>query len=1431
MRLGDIVAFRRDLLFNGAVQIGWLETDPGLAEKAAEHFAFHGPSYHGAARDIVRDDTLQLIDTASFTLDILERATGAKADEPFALAIAGYGTGKSHLGVTMASLFGAPSSAVATKITANLSSADKEIADKVREILRQLDQPFLVVAINGMRDFDLTAEIVRQVMLVLRERGLDTSALEDLRPRFRQAINFVESFFEPLQAEFHEVFAGARGPADVVERLKNHDEEAFRLVNEIYERKLGYSIRAAGQESLHEFLRVAGETYCGSGRPFAGILIIFDEFGRYLEFAVQRPHISGPGALQQLFESVQANVGRVFLLAFIQYELRAYVSRVAPELRDDLQRYVTRYDAVRKVRLSTNLETLIANLLEKKDPTALAKHVAAQTESTDTIRDYMARWFPDLRNHAVWSNKDTFDKIIREGCWPLHPLSTWVLYRLASVGRSLQQRSALSLLADAFDAFRDAEVATGFTLAPVDLCNDALIDEFLASERYGQQGASAQAYRSVLAKYEHELTTDEVRVLKAILLMNKVAIKLVSTDEWWRAAALFSGQSIERATNSVRSLESDKGALIWNEAFHQYEIVSDAVPRAQFLAIVADKVSHIASALRGQLFSQNFAKWFPQHSSFLTDFGARNNITTKEWNYTVSFADVSLLENQIRLAWRNWTEARGVDDYKGQLIYCYVGPESDLAAVRARAVAQLRSCLEQGNHDWALGAPIAIMLLHDEDGSFGAKVAEYRVLQEPLDDGSAHRYANFILDRQAGVREDLLNQFEVLRRQRQMVFGTGQELRFSTLSSALTQLFETVYPFRIPFPFDGFSTAAGNAATDCQLFTRQLFLCHFDREWISAQPKRQKNRAHQVLVESWGVLDSAGSVRTRPADEAVRRLIDLLESWLIPGDEAESHQPMNLGKAVRTLCSPPYGCNIASAGLVLSLFVCMCQKDKLEFRLAGESISVENWLSSALSRNFLDLSVLDNSTVVAVSETVRSEWASLLDDWDLETTHSGKIEYLRKARELGRRIQVPQALYYRYQNLSLRADEAVRALRSYEKRLNDAVDRLEAGSEKDDAGLISWAAAELRSFAQTISAEKELWTAAQVAKVEGYAADARIKAQDSFARWLPRQRPEAIVQLPQFSRRMEHIASNLDALDLKEEKAALEDHVSRVREQAEFLGRIHRLGTDIDSLIRTTRIDDTTPMTALKGILEQVDEFEQLLAEARRRNVDMVRGDLQTAATRLSSLRQQCKGQMEKHRSRAAEVYNSTIETLQDIQRLRTEVLVLEQLFAGCNEDVRDFALVLRQLDDVEVQYKQLDSEELSNEEFEALLARYSAWTKAEFGDDEPPLDNDQIYDGIGRTIRAKRTRVAEDWLRANVPGIDAIRSSDGERVVQMKSRLQNPPRLLTAPQRARVKEAIELCEQRLDELEVDGLVARFLALSEVGKRAFLQRVGALSRG
>ena len=263
------------------------------------------------------------------------------------------------------------------------------------------------------------------------------------------AENFARAFHVTLDEDFREYFGDDYSIEEITRGLTSQDDRVFTKVNEIYKLKMGTSFPVAGQESLQDFIRVTSKQYCGPGKPFAGLLIIFDEFGRYIEFAAQKPHVAGPAALQQLYEAVQENAGSVFLLAFIQTELRAYASRVMPERRDEIERYLTRFDSVRKVRLSTNLETVIAHLIEKKDLRVIKEQVSSL--QLDYIHSCMVKWFPDLSRHALWLSPGAFARVVGEGCWPLHPVSTWVLSQLTSVGKALQQRSALSLLTDVVD--------------------------------------------------------------------------------------------------------------------------------------------------------------------------------------------------------------------------------------------------------------------------------------------------------------------------------------------------------------------------------------------------------------------------------------------------------------------------------------------------------------------------------------------------------------------------------------------------------------------------------------------------------------------------------------------------------------------------------------------------------------------------------------------------------------------------------------------------------------------------------------------------------------------------------------------------------------------------------------------------------------------
>jgi hypothetical protein len=1422
VKIGEIVSFRRDLLFNGAVQISWLEVDPDQAEQAARHFIFHGPKYHGAAEADFGEGTHKLVDTASFTLDILHRVSGKIADEPFSLAIAGYGTGKSHLGVTLACLLSNPGSRVAKKILENISIADQAIGSEANKILSATNQPYLVVALNGMQDFDLTAEIVRQILLVLNRHGLDTSVLENLRPRFKSAINFTESFFGALRDDFEQVFGKTTSQHLIIEKLSYQDEEIFCRVNEIYQQKMGSSIRAVGQESLHDFIRITKETFCGQGKFFAGIVIIFDEFGRYLEFAVQKPHIAGSGALQQLFESVQAHGDKVFLLSFIQYELKAYISRIAPELRDDLDRYVTRFDAVRKVRLSTNLETLISSLLEKKNLGELECQVAAAKKPSSAVQSLMHRWFPDIKNHSLWLDTDRFDRTITRGCWPLHPISTWVLHRLSSAGKSLQQRSALSLLADVINDFQNQDVTTGAAIAPVELCNQSLINEFLASERYGQQGAAAYALEAVFNKYQYELTSYEKLVLKAVLLSSKIGVKVIGKEEYLQVLTSFTGMEAELVGNAVHSLEFDYAVLAWNERLRQFEIIEDAVPRSKFMAQLAAKAAQIDTKKRSEIFTQKYKSW-RQLDTYATDFGPINKISTREWNYKVSFASVHMLKGQVDFALRSWHDARGVDEEKGQLIYCYVGPDSNFQAVKEMATSIVRDSLKQNGLNLDPGAPVAIIFLNDQGGHFGQKIAEYWVLQEHMSEAEIQQFGSFILHVKNNVEQEMANLFLEMEKERHILYATEKEIKDSRIKNMLTDLFDVVYHKRISFPFDGFSTVRGNAAKDCQVFIRELFLGTLDREWLAARSVQQRNRAYLVLDETWGVIAEDGSIRLRPVNLAVREIVDFLETEL--SNQEGTAAPVNLGRLMRTLCLPPFGCNIASAGLILALFTGK-RRNEINMLRKQQPVSIENWLQDAMPGNFLDLSVLDASELVRVSREALSEWEVMLENLEQEPTLLGKVEYLRKAGGLEQRIPVPQILYHRYQRQKEKAQQASRRLAGYSQQLEEALSKVESGKEQDDAGKLSWGAAELFDLNSMIIREGESWTKEQREEIERHLAEARIQTKQRFDKWVRRQTVSNIERLMGFIIHLRNkVGNNLIKLGLMEEQKLLEEQVNKVEEHVRHIEQIKAIVSDIGRVVQKNLVTTTVPLSVLQSWLEQAKVFDGRLNEARNRT-DLVQSDVERAAKVLFDFQQQCRDQILKHQDRMAKIYNiEDCSSLVEIARWRQEVTLLLAVYEGQERNVEDLALVQKQIDLIEKHFRELANQEIDNAEFARLCCKCHEETMVEFADDQPPLDYETIYEKMINTALTKREKAASEWIEQNVPSLATISKFDAPASVACKNLLQKMPPVLSAEQKRSVSEAIHCCERRLDELEVEGLFVRFQAMSENGKSTFLKRI------
>ena len=363
MLFKDIITFRDDLYFEGAVQADWcyqLER----AQAVASSFVFHGPSTHAVTQTEVGGRGL--IDTASFALRLAEKANGIEQASPFTLAIAGYGTGKSHLAVTLSSLLAGEELQpnLHQQILANISRADSAIANKIEPLVRK---PRLVLTLNGMRDFNLHYELLRTAEKALRLNHADLSVLTKLNRVKEIAQHFLDHTFSLLQSQFIESAQkhGLSVADDVLAKyLASHLDEqpsvAFDIINEVYTAFNGHEIRLDEGVSASAVLDTLLAECCGIHGHFESIVVLFDEFGRYLEYVAANPAAAGDSALQQIFESVQNAQGDIQFVGFIQSDIKSYLQRV--DKSSNISRYIDRYDASEKVYLSSNLETIFANL-------------------------------------------------------------------------------------------------------------------------------------------------------------------------------------------------------------------------------------------------------------------------------------------------------------------------------------------------------------------------------------------------------------------------------------------------------------------------------------------------------------------------------------------------------------------------------------------------------------------------------------------------------------------------------------------------------------------------------------------------------------------------------------------------------------------------------------------------------------------------------------------------------------------------------------------------------------------------------------------------------------------------------------------------------------------------------------------------------------
>lgn len=96
------------------------------------------------------------------------------------------------------------------------------------------------------------------------------------------------------------------------------------------------------------------------------------------------------------------------------------------------------------------------------------------------IFEKLNRW---LVTKGMWRDYTLFRKVIVEGIYPMHPISTFMLTQLSDY---LQNRSSLTLISQYIDNSKEVDISNNeFLIMPETLMRGDLYTEMLAAEQEG----------------------------------------------------------------------------------------------------------------------------------------------------------------------------------------------------------------------------------------------------------------------------------------------------------------------------------------------------------------------------------------------------------------------------------------------------------------------------------------------------------------------------------------------------------------------------------------------------------------------------------------------------------------------------------------------------------------------------------------------------------------------------------------------------------------------------------------------------------------------------------------------------------------------------------------------------------------------------------
>lgn len=371
--------------------------------------------------DLSSDEKLKNFIPTKSALHLLEEillSTAETSTERSRVLIGAYGKGKSHIVLTILSILLKRDLNLFEKMLLRLEEYPR-IKQCVLNYYESKNK-ILPVVITG------SSTSLTQAFLMALQRTLSDNDMLDIMPEtnYRAAISVIERWKADFPDTYKLFEAAIETPVSVfVDALAAYNIAAYEQFEKVYPTLTAGSVfnPFLGFDVVELYESVAKEL---SSKGYTGIYVVYDEFSKYLEANITEASLSDTKMLQDFAEKCNRSGSLQLHLMLISHkEIANYIDKL-PKQKVDGWRGVS--ERFKHIHLNNNFSQtyeIISSVIQK-DRSLWEAFIA---EHRDDFADVMHRY----ASHPLFSESKDELKVALYGCYPLHPVSTFILPRLS----------------------------------------------------------------------------------------------------------------------------------------------------------------------------------------------------------------------------------------------------------------------------------------------------------------------------------------------------------------------------------------------------------------------------------------------------------------------------------------------------------------------------------------------------------------------------------------------------------------------------------------------------------------------------------------------------------------------------------------------------------------------------------------------------------------------------------------------------------------------------------------------------------------------------------------------------------------------------------------------------------------------------------------